>query len=291
MIAFLIGNGQSRAPIDLLKLREHGKIVGCNGLYRDFTPDILCAVDHGIMHEIYHSGYCDNNETWLRNWTKLPKNVFEATVYGMPPELRKEVEKYYDKLEQNERKDRNTFVFHGSALSGKVNIIRKYQNKPEANKIIKREVNHLGCFVSWINPNDKSNSLDELIPGTLRDRGWACGATSGLVAARRIKDLKECYLIGHDLYSLDHKINNMYKGTKHYGLPENNATPSVNWINQWKHLMKEYPNIKYYKVNPDGVSGKDNVNRHIDEWAGIKNLSYISFKELSDKFKLGLTNN
>ena len=83
MIAFIIGNGQSRAPIDLLKLKSHGKIVGCNGLYRDFTPDILCAVDHGIMHEIYHSGYCDNNETWLRNWTRLPAGTFEQTVYNL----------------------------------------------------------------------------------------------------------------------------------------------------------------------------------------------------------------
>ena len=38
---FCIGNGESRAPIDLIKLRPHGKIYGCNGLYRDFTPDVL----------------------------------------------------------------------------------------------------------------------------------------------------------------------------------------------------------------------------------------------------------
>ena len=38
---FCIGNGQSRAPVDLIKLRPQGKIYGCNGLYRDFTPDVL----------------------------------------------------------------------------------------------------------------------------------------------------------------------------------------------------------------------------------------------------------
>ena len=30
---FCIGNGESRSPIDLIKLRPHGKIYGCNGLY------------------------------------------------------------------------------------------------------------------------------------------------------------------------------------------------------------------------------------------------------------------
>jgi hypothetical protein len=53
---FAIGNGESRQSLDLLKLKPHGKIYGCNALYRDFTPDVLVAVDQSIMHEIYHSG-------------------------------------------------------------------------------------------------------------------------------------------------------------------------------------------------------------------------------------------
>ena len=52
---FCIGNGESRSPIDLNKLRPHGKIYGCNALYRDFMPDVIVAVDYGIMHEIYHA--------------------------------------------------------------------------------------------------------------------------------------------------------------------------------------------------------------------------------------------
>ena len=56
---FCIGNGESRSPIDLIRLKPHGKIYGCNGLYRDFTPDVLTSVDGGMMHEIYQSGYAD----------------------------------------------------------------------------------------------------------------------------------------------------------------------------------------------------------------------------------------
>ena len=47
---FCIGNGESRKGFDLEKLRQHGKIYGCNAIYRDFLPDVLTAVDHGIMH-------------------------------------------------------------------------------------------------------------------------------------------------------------------------------------------------------------------------------------------------
>ena len=69
---FCIGNGESRQSLDLIQLRPHGIIYGCNALYRDFTPDVLTAVDMGISHEIYHSGYAHNNQCYFRNWSKVP---------------------------------------------------------------------------------------------------------------------------------------------------------------------------------------------------------------------------
>jgi hypothetical protein len=77
---FCIGNGESRRSIDLRQLREHGKIYGCNALYRDFKPDVLVGVDQGIMHEIYHSGYCHNNQCYFRNWSKVPAELFENMI-------------------------------------------------------------------------------------------------------------------------------------------------------------------------------------------------------------------
>ena len=62
---FCIGNGESRIGYDLDKLKPYGKIYGCNAMYRDYTPDVLCAVDMGIMHEIYNSGYAQNNNVFL----------------------------------------------------------------------------------------------------------------------------------------------------------------------------------------------------------------------------------
>ena len=68
---FCIGNGESRKGFDLESLRQYGKIYGCNALYRDFMPDVLTAVDHGIMHEIYHAGVAQKIPCYFRDWTCL----------------------------------------------------------------------------------------------------------------------------------------------------------------------------------------------------------------------------
>ena len=62
---FIIGNGESRIGFDLEKLKDYGKIYGCNNLYKDFTPDVLIAVDERIMHPCYWSGYPIDNVCWL----------------------------------------------------------------------------------------------------------------------------------------------------------------------------------------------------------------------------------
>ena len=62
---FVIGNGNSRKNINLNTLKEYGKIIGCNALYRDFTPDHLFTNDCKILHEIISSQYPKNNEVFL----------------------------------------------------------------------------------------------------------------------------------------------------------------------------------------------------------------------------------
>jgi hypothetical protein len=279
---FCIGNGESRQSFDLQKLKSVGKIYGCNALYRDFKPDVLVAVDNGIMHEIYQSGYCQKNETWLRNWTKLPKMMFEKTVFGNVSEQEVNDFEKYDVLKQNKSQKEFAieFVFHGSSLNGIVGVLRKGKDKePE---VVKKEINQKSAFVSWIYENDKSHSLDDLVEGE-KDRGYAAGATAGRIALIQNKDVKEVYLIGHDLESNTHQINNMYKGTTHYGLPENKPIPPVNWKTQWKTLFCEYPHVNFFKVNPQGKKGQDNISKPVDEWRDVRNLQYLDFKTTLDK--------
>jgi len=276
-VVFCIGNGQSRSPVDLIKLRPHGKIYGCNGLYRDFTPDVLCSVDGPMMHEVYQSGYADNNETWFRDWNPVPGMVYDSVVYAnlTPEEI--DVAKKNFKIYENKREDRQEFVFHGSSISGQVGIIRRIAG---GEQIEKKQINHTGCYVSWINPNNKSHTLKDLGD---KDRGWACGATSGWVALKQNEDLEELYLIGHDLKSNDNFINNMYKSTQNYGDAKNKPIPDVNWISQWYTLMQEFPKVKFIKVNPKGIRGGDNINNMVPEWKS-KNVDYINFDELNKRF-------
>ena len=65
-VAFVLGNGQSRAAVDLYRLKSFGSIYGCNGLYRDFEPDCLVATDRPIAEAIQRSGYSKTHRFYTR---------------------------------------------------------------------------------------------------------------------------------------------------------------------------------------------------------------------------------
>ena len=271
---FCIGNGESRKDFNLDLLKPHGKIYGCNALYREYTPDVLVSVDHGIMHEIYQSGYCYKNDTWFRDWTTVPDHMYESMVYaGLTKIDIEELNKWHIKNE-NKRTDEKEFVMHGANLSGLVTILK--QNKDKFQKRISQNV----LCVSWIKENDKAKNIMDIMPNN-RDLGWAAGPTSGYIAVKKENPTK-VYLIGHDLNSTTGKVNNLYKGSKYYVIPEHGPTPSVNWVTQWKQLFTQNPHINFYKVNTN-MKGEDRVNTRIHEWNEIKNIHYITYENLLDK--------
>jgi len=272
---FCIGNGTSRDGFDLERLRTHGRIYGCNALYRDFTPDVLCAVDQGIMHEIYQSGYCNENEAYFRDWTKVPAHHYEMMLYaGLRQTEVDEVKNKWDGLYENERGNATEFVMHGSNMAGIVGIIRQKGDQYE------KYINKSYAYVSWQKPGDKAHSIVEMMDKD-KDLGWACGAMSGYIAIKKEKP-KELYLIGHDLKSNNNKVNNLYAGTRHYVTKEHAPTPHTNWIQQWSQVFMDNPDINFFKVNPN----EGEVSQPIDEWRRFKNLSYINYPTL-DK-RLGL---
>ena len=271
---FCLGNGESRKNFNLDLLKPHGKVYGCNALYREYTPDVLVSVDHGIMHEIYQSGYCYKNETWFRDWTRVPEHMYESMVYaGLSQVDIVELNKWHIKNE-NKKTDEKEFVMHGANLSGLVTILK--QNKEKFQKKINQNV----LCVSWVKDDDKAKNVMDVMPNN-RDFGWAAGPTSGYIAIKK-ENPTNVYLIGHDLNSTTGTVNNLYKGTKYYVLPEHGPTPSVNWITQWKQLFNENKNINFYKVNTN-LKGEDRVNRRVFEWEEVKNIHYITFENLLDK--------
>ena len=83
MTAFVLGNGVSRQDINLLKLREHGPIYGCNALYREFTPDVLVATDRPIATAVQESGYSARHRFYTRRpIPNLGARPVPADYYG-----------------------------------------------------------------------------------------------------------------------------------------------------------------------------------------------------------------
>ena len=275
---FCIGNGESRKDFDLEKLRPHGKIYGCNALYRDFTPDVLCAVDMGIMHEIYNSGYAQDNKCVFRDWNKMPSEMYENLLFAGKNYSDQDYDliKKEEVIKSNERGDKKEFVLHGSNLAGVIEILKKNKERE------KKNVNHTSINVSWVTDDDKVRALNDFMKP--KDRGWACGATAGYFAILD-EQPKEVYLIGQDLESVDGKLNNLYKDTKHYGLKEAHKTPSVNWIRQWRELMTENPKIQFIKVNPHADSCKDPISTPVKEWQQLNNVKYIDYTTLDKMLK------
>jgi hypothetical protein len=173
-------------------------------------------------------------------------------------------------LNQNERGNCQEFVMHGSNLAGVVEVLKRNKDRE------KKNINHTSIHISWVTESDKVTSINDIMPP--RDRGWACGATSGYAAVHYEKP-DELFMIGHDLESLAGKINNVYKGSLHYGLPEAGPIPSSNWITQWKSLFEQNPKVTFYKVNQHN-KGIDRVNTRVHEWNNIKNIKYINYDDL-----------
>ena len=54
--------------LDLKKMKDYANVIGCNAIYRDFSPDILVAL-FKMSHEVYRSGYAHKEICYLGYWT------------------------------------------------------------------------------------------------------------------------------------------------------------------------------------------------------------------------------
>ncbi len=79
-VTFVIGNGESRQPIDLESCKQQGLTVGCNAIIRTFFPHIVSAADERMLKEITASNY--NGKLYTRsNWN----SKYNALPYPQLP--------------------------------------------------------------------------------------------------------------------------------------------------------------------------------------------------------------
>jgi len=192
--AFVLGNGTSRKSINPLDLKVHGKIYGCNALYREFDPDYLVAVDVKMVLEINKAGYQHRNAVWTNP------------------------NKTYAKMQ-------NLNFFHPS-------------------------------------------------------KGWSSGPTALWLASQHKYD--KIFILGFDYKGLNDgkTLNNIYADTANYKKSTDGATFFGNWLRQTASVIKETPNIRYFRVIqsdnycPDELNKFDNYKAiSIEEFKKIFNIS------------------
>lgn len=83
LFGFVLGNGTSRRDIDLVKLKQYGKIYACNAIYREFDPDYLIAVDAKMVLEIDRKNYQKQNPNVWTNPNKAYRKL-EGFNYFRP---------------------------------------------------------------------------------------------------------------------------------------------------------------------------------------------------------------
>lgn len=63
-IAFVLGNGVSRACVNPKVLTSQGTVYGCNAQYREYDPHFLIAVDVKMVNEIVAAGWHKDHQVW-----------------------------------------------------------------------------------------------------------------------------------------------------------------------------------------------------------------------------------
>ena len=240
--AVCLGNGQSRQGLDLNKMKDYATVIGCNAIYRDFTPDILVALDSRISHEIYRKANHNNMKIYLGYWTPVP--IFVA----------KEQLKAWQGKTDIVWNDSEEAVYHGA--DGVFTLTKG---------------NNLGItYITGVSKEDKIKSVEPDVDGF----EYATGSRSVYLACEL--GAKEVYIVGHDLYSDTEKVNNIYAGSKSYAEKDALAARPDNWIPQHKNTFDKFPDTQFYKVN----KGEANTASEISEWSSCPNLKYITQEKM-----------
>ena len=214
---FVLGNGPSRKNIDVSKL--DGTIIGCNACYRDFTPDVICATDAGIMSDIIESGYNGKCYFTHNSWNLLPASAYDSLANGTEHVTYR-------------RFDCEYFVY----ISGLDGEVKKSQS-----------------YIIWIpkGMEDKIKNIGEEV------LGWSTGTSALHIACQDFtcNDYEKVYLLGFDHHN--NYYDNIYTDTEHYFSKDSKRVDGWkaeynNWDKQLFKVIEEHPALQFFWVNYRG---------------------------------------
>ena len=206
---FVLGNGLSRKNIDPKSLP--GLVIGCNACYRDFKPDVICAIDAGVMSEIIESGYDGQCYFTHNSWNLLPEEAYDPLANGTEHTTYRRFDSEY-------------FVY----ISGTDNKVSKAQS-----------------YIIWI-PKGMENKIKNMGEKVL---GWSTGTSAVYVACMEL-DPKKVYILGFD-YKNDEYDNLYADTKHYYSKDSKLKWLDAHkkWTEELLNVMTEFPNIKFYWVN------------------------------------------
>lgn len=127
----------------------------------------------------------------------------------------------------------------------------------------------------WTNPNKGISSKSHINLFTPH-KGWSSGPTALWFAST--KGFRKIYILGFDYQGLGGKFNNIYADTFNYKKSTDQATFHGNWLSQTDKVVKEFRNIKYYRIIepgnfvPDQLAEKNHIN--------LQHISYSEFDSI-----------
>ena len=214
---FVLGNGPSRKNIDISKL--DGTVIGCNACYRDFTPDVICATDAGIISDIIESGYDGQCYFTHNSWNLLPEVAYDSLANGTEHTTYRRFDSEY-------------FVY----ISGLA-----------ANCIQTKS------YIIWV-PKGMENKIKNIGEDVL---GWSTGTSALHIACRDFtcNDYEKVYLLGFDHHN--NYYDNIYTDTEHYFSKDSKRVDGWkaeynNWDKQIFKVIEEHPALQFIWVNYRG---------------------------------------
>ena len=223
---FVLGNGPSRKNIDPNSLP--GLVIGCNACYRDFKPDVICAIDAGVMSEIIESGYDGQCYFTHNSWNLLPEEAYNPLANGTEHTTYRRFDSEY-------------FVY----ISGLA-----------ANCIETKS------YIIWV-PKGMENKIKNIGEEVL---GWSTGTSALHIACRDFtcNDYEKVYLLGFDHHN--NYYDNIYADTDHYYSKGSKADIGIHrgtntdawkaeyntWDKQMFKVIKEHPALQFIWVNYRG---------------------------------------
>jgi len=214
---FVLGNGPSRKNIDPSKL--DGTVIGCNACYRDFTPDVICAHDAGIISDIVNSGFDGDCYFTHNSWNLLPAEVYSTVRNG-------------SEIETKRKAGDNNFVYI-SGLDKNVELPQRY--------------------IFWV-----SEQMEHKIKNIGTEvMGWSTGTSALHIACRDFtcNDYEKVYLLGFDHHN--NYYDNIYTDTEHYFSKDSKRVDGWkaeynNWDKQIFKVIEEHPALQFVWVNYRG---------------------------------------